>query len=250
MAADNPADDLTDDHLLGGRVKYRQPRHGFRAAIDPVLLAAAVPAKAGDVVLEGGTGAGAALLCLAARVSGIVGIGIDRDPGLLVLAHANAAANGWRDFDFVAADMAASPVRGPVDHAFANPPYRPIGGTPSPLARRESAKRASPELLPVWVDALSRPLRHRGTLTLILPSWMLEPALTAMRDGAIPADRMVPVWPKQGRPARFVLIQGRKQGRAPLVLSPGLILHAESGEFRPEAEAILRWGSALRMDGR
>src|ERR1022692_4866870 len=89
----NPPDTHTSDRILGGRVKYIQPRDGLRAAIDPVLLAAAVPARPGERVLEGGTGAGAALLCLAARVPDISGLGIDRDAGLLRLAYANATAN-------------------------------------------------------------------------------------------------------------------------------------------------------------
>ena len=87
--------DQTDGHLLDGRVRYVQPRHGFRSGIEPVLLAAAVPARAGDRVLEGGSGAGAALLCLAARVPGVRGLGIEQDPALVTLAKRNAAANGW-----------------------------------------------------------------------------------------------------------------------------------------------------------
>ncbi|MBF0393554.1 MAG: methyltransferase, partial [Alphaproteobacteria bacterium] len=59
---------FTDDTLLDGRVRLRQPTHGYRAAIDPVFLAAAVPAGAGQRVLDAGCGAGAALLCLCARV--------------------------------------------------------------------------------------------------------------------------------------------------------------------------------------
>ncbi|MCC7428595.1 MAG: methyltransferase, partial [Alphaproteobacteria bacterium] len=53
---------LSEDRLLGGRVVLRQPVRGYRAAIDPVLLAAFVPARAGEHVLEGGIGAGAAAL--------------------------------------------------------------------------------------------------------------------------------------------------------------------------------------------
>ncbi|MEL6264223.1 MAG: methyltransferase, partial [Pseudomonadota bacterium] len=62
---------MTHDRLLGGRVGLTQPRQGYRAATDPVLLAAAVPAAAGETVLELGIGAGAAVLCLAARVPGL-----------------------------------------------------------------------------------------------------------------------------------------------------------------------------------
>ena len=53
--------EVTQGHLLGGRVRYAQPRSGFRSGIEPVLLAAAVPARPGERVLEAGSGAGAAL---------------------------------------------------------------------------------------------------------------------------------------------------------------------------------------------
>ena len=36
--------DPTEDKLLGGRVRLVQPRTGYRAAMDAVLLAAAIPA--------------------------------------------------------------------------------------------------------------------------------------------------------------------------------------------------------------
>ncbi|SVE43912.1 uncharacterized protein METZ01_LOCUS496766, partial [marine metagenome] len=49
---------LTEDKLLGGRVRFRQPASGYRVAIDPVLLASAVPAVSGSRVLDLGTGVG------------------------------------------------------------------------------------------------------------------------------------------------------------------------------------------------
>jgi tRNA1(Val) A37 N6-methylase TrmN6 len=240
---------VTSDRLLGGRVQYMQPRDGFRAAIDPVLLAAAIPARPGARVLEGGTGAGAALLCLAARVPGIQGLGIDREPGLLRLARANAAANGWPDLIFAAADLSASPTGGLFDHAFANPPYHPADGTRSPFSQREIAKRSVPGMLTDWVKSLSGPLRHRGTLTLILPPSAQEAAFVAMREARTPAEKVFPIWPKEGLPAHLVLIQGRKHGRSPLVLLPGLILHSATGAWRPEADAVLREGVALQIAG-
>jgi tRNA1(Val) A37 N6-methylase TrmN6 len=200
--------------------------------------------------LEGGTGAGAALLCLAARVTGITGVGVDRDSGLIQLARRNAVANAWPNLDFVAADVTASPIAGPFDHAFANPPYHAAGGSRSPSGAREAAKRHEPGLLPAWIEALSRPLRHRGTLTIILPPSLLEAAMKAMRESDVAAESVFPIWPKAGRPARFVLIQGRKHGRAPLAMASGLILHSETGAFRAEAEAILRDAAALRLSER
>jgi tRNA1Val (adenine37-N6)-methyltransferase len=246
VAASGP---VTTDHLLGGRVKYMQPRDGLRATTDPVLLAAAVPARRGERILEGGTGAGAALLCLTARVPGIYGVGVDRDSGLLRLARANARANGWSGLAFVAADLVASAIAGPFDHAFANPPYHAADGTPSPSRPREAAKRFAPGLLPIWVEALAAPLRHRGTLTMILPARLLEASLAALSDAKVPAEWVFPIWPKQGRPARLVVVRGRKHGRTPLTMMAGLVMHDETGAFRPEAEAILRGGGMLDPSG-
>ena len=61
---------ITEDAVLGGRVTLRQPREGFRVAIDSILLAAAVPADAAETVLDVGAGVGAAAICLAHRIQG------------------------------------------------------------------------------------------------------------------------------------------------------------------------------------
>lgn len=238
----------TDGHLLGGRVSYIQLATGFRSGIEPVLLAAAIAARTGERVVEGGTGAGAALLCLAARVPGVQGLGVEREPALAALAERNAQANGATGLAFLAADVTALPERGRFDHAMANPPYHPPHGTASPEPEREQAKRAGQGLLAAWVRALSVPLRHRGTLTLILPASSLPECLTVLAAAYCPADSVLPLWPKTARPAKLVLVRGIKGGRSPLRLLPGLVLHRADGGYTAEADAILRDGAALGFD--
>ena len=79
-------EDTREDRLLGGRVRLIQPLQGYRAATDPVLLAAAVPAGPGERVLDLGCGAGAAVFCLAARVPGLELHGLEIQPTYLGLA--------------------------------------------------------------------------------------------------------------------------------------------------------------------
>jgi tRNA1Val (adenine37-N6)-methyltransferase len=236
-------------HLLGGRVSYAQPREGFRSGIEPVLLAAAVNARPGERVLEGGSGAGAALLCLAARVPGLRGMGVERDASLVSLAIRNAEANGAAGLAFRAADVTAplgpDAGAGAFDHALANPPYHAPEGTISPVAERAQAKRAAAGLLGAWARALAAPLRHRGTLTFILPAGSLPECFVAMAAAGCPASAVLPLWPKLGRPAKLVLVRGVKGGRAPLRLLPGLVLHEADGRYTAAAEAILRDGGAL-----
>ncbi len=242
-------DDKTHGHLLGGRVQYAQPRSGFRSGIEPVLLAAAIPARPGSRVLEGGSGAGAALLCLAARVSGVQGLGVEQDPALVALARENATANGWSGLNFIAADIASLAASETFDHACANPPYHSAAGTASPDASRRAAKRAATGLLTTWATALARPLRARGTLTFILPAALLPEAVAAFLAAGCPPIAMLPLWAKPGRPAKLLLLRGIKGSREPFSVLPGLLLHAPDGSFTAEAGAILRGGAALEISG-
>jgi tRNA1(Val) A37 N6-methylase TrmN6 len=237
--------EVSEGHLLNGRVRYAQPTDGFRSGIEPVLLAASVPACPGERVLEAGTGAGAALLCLAARVPGISGLGVERDAGLAALAARNAAANGWPGLAFRAGDIADLAEADRFDHACANPPYHAAGGTESPDARRDSARRAAPELFGVWAAAMGRALRRGGTLTWIVAAAVVPRCMAAMDAASCAPAAMVPLWPRAGVPAKLVMLRGIKGGRAPFRVASGVVLHGQGRGFTAEAEAVLRDGHPL-----
>lgn len=238
----------TSGHLLGGRVLYEQPAEGYRTGIEPVLLAAAVPARSGERVLEAGTGAGAALLCLAWRVPGLTGLGVERDPGLAALAERNAGANGWSDrLRVVNADLAALPESGMFDHALANPPWHAPGGTASPVPGRRAAKQAGPGLLGLWAGILGAHLRRHGSLTMILPAQSLAEGIAALSAARCGGVTVLPLWPHAGDRARLLLLSGRRESHAPGRLPPGLVLHRSDGGYTPEAEAILRNGQSLPL---
>ena len=133
--------------LLGGRLTYRQSETGYRTGIEPVLLAASIPVRPGECVVEGGTGAGAGLLCLAARVPGLAGLGLEIDPALAEMARANVAANRFAGLEIRAADLGAWRPQRRVDHAFANPPWHDPASTASPDPGRRLAKQAGAGLL-------------------------------------------------------------------------------------------------------
>lgn len=240
--------DITSGHLLDGRVIYAQPRSGFRTGIEPVLLAASIPAQPGDHVIEAGPGAGAALLCLTARVPGVSGIGIERDAGLAAMAAANAAANLMKDLTFHAGDVAMFDAgTNRFDHAFANPPYHAASGTVSPFQRRAAAKQADAGLFSIWAERLARTLRHRGTLTFIVPPSQVPACLIAMAAASCQADGLCPLWPHADEAAKLVLLRGIRNGRGTLRLLPGLVLHQPGGKFTEAADAILRSGGELRF---
>lgn len=231
--------------LLGGRVVHAQGADGHRTGIEPVLLAASIPAARGARVLEGGCGSGAALLCLAARVGGIGGGGIEQDAALAALAAANVAANGFAALDVLHADLEQVRPEGVFDHAFANPPWHDSAGTPSADRRQEAARRGGRGLLRRWARHLARPLRFRGTLTFVLAAPLLPEGLAALADAGCGSISLLPLWPRAGAAARLLLLRGVKGGRAPCRLLPGLVLHGAGHAYTAETEAILRDAAPL-----
>jgi tRNA1(Val) A37 N6-methylase TrmN6 len=238
---------LTEDTLLGGRVRLFQSKDGYRAAIDPVLLAAAVPARAGQSVLDVGSGTGAAALCLAARVPGVALTGIERDTEALALARRGADASG------VAAEWVEGDVLSPpaailgrqFDHVISNPPYRSAErGQRSPNAAKAAAHSIGGADFEAWLAFCAARVRDKGTLSLVLPAGEMSRAV-AVLEPRLGGLTVLPLWPKQGAEARRVILQARRGGRAPSRVWPGLVLHAADGSYTEAAEQVLRHAAPL-----
>jgi tRNA1(Val) A37 N6-methylase TrmN6 len=240
------ADGLTEDLLLGGRVRLRQPREGYRAAIDPVVLAAAVGARPGERVLDLGTGTGAAALCLMARVEDLAVVGLEIDPPTAALARENAALNHRDRFTVREGDVARLPhdLRG-FDRVMANPPYLEAGRSDPPSDAGRRRAHVDQEGLAAWVEAALTAASTGGTVTLIQRADRLAELLSLLlgRAGAIV---VAPLWPKAGHEAKRVVVEARKGVRTPLRLHSGLVLHAPDGRYAPAADAILR-GAAFDL---
>lgn len=243
---------VTEDRLLGGRVTLYQPAEGFRAALDPVLLAAACPAAGGERVLELGCGSGAASLCLLARQPGLSVTGLELQGDLAALARRSAAASGLgRRFEAVAGDVAEPPAAlrgGRFDHVIANPPWLPAARSRVGDAARALARLEGPGGLDAWIAAANGALRRGGWLTLIHRADRLD-ALCATLPGRFGALEILPLWPRAGVPARRVILRARKGARGPAALLPGLVLHEADGRFTAAAEAVLRDAAPLRGAG-
>lgn len=234
----------TQGTLLGGKLHYHQLTSGHRTGFEPVLLAASLNAKPGALVLEAGTGAGAALLCLGQRLPGIAGIGLEIDESLARLANHNFKINGLHGFSAVLADAAHPPFAAIFDHIIANPPWFAPASTRSPDAARARAHHTTPGLLATWVAALCACLKPKASLSLILPAACLGETLHALHAARLGGIALFPLWPRAGQPAKQFIITAKKGSKSPDQLLPGLILHNLTG-ITPEAEKILRDGAAL-----
>ncbi len=237
--------EVSEDRFLGGKLVVRQFREGFRAGLDAVLLAAAVPAGAGEDVLELGSGAGTASLCLASRVAGVTIAGTDVESDLTGLANGNATANAMGERAvFVTVDVLDLPadMKRDYDHVFCNPPFHGSDGETSPDAARALAMRDDGDLA-AWLGVGLKRTASGGTFTAILRADRLGEALAALPETGL---RIFPLWPRAGEPAKRVIVQAGKGARAPLALLAGLVLHNSDGSYTADADAVLR-GEGLRL---
>jgi tRNA1(Val) A37 N6-methylase TrmN6 len=247
---------LTENAVLGGALRLRQPRQGHRVGHDAVLLAASCPAQPGEHVLDLGAGVGAAGLAVAARVSDIAVTLMEIDPDLAALAAQNAQLNGLAarvksvTLDTVAparAFAAAGLAPESVTRVLMNPPFNdPLRQKTSPDHRRRLAHAAPRENLAAWIRTAARLLRPRGTLSLIFRADGLVDLGNAL-DAVFGAVTVLPVYPKPDEPAVRILVRATKASRAPLVLLPGLVLNDAAGHPTPETEAVLRAGASLPL---
>ncbi len=238
---------VTCDALMGGRVRLRQPRAGYRAGLDAALLAAALGLQTGERGFEAGCGAGAVLLQAAARTPSARLVGLERDASALALARANIALNALEDRVSVVAGEVARRFSAlgmpPFDIAFCNPPFfDDPSALRAPSPERRGAWMAE-DGLDAWTGLLLKAVREGGRIVMVHRADRLGDLLAGLGRGA-GSFRIRPVHAFAERPAKRVLVRAIRTGRAPLVLLPPLVLRAgEAG--RPEADAILRGDADL-----
>jgi FkbM family methyltransferase len=251
---------LTDDAFLGGTLHMLQPKAGYRAGIDAVLLAGAAPVRASrrERVLDVGAGVGVVGLAVAQRSRRAAVTLVERDPMLVELARGNIERNGLGDrARVIQADVSRRlddlpglrPEAESYDHALANPPYNPEGaGTVSVEALKAAAHVMPGGNLARWARFMAAMVKPGGSATMIHRADTVAEVLWAFA-GRFGGAVVLPLYPRLGKAAIRVLVQGIKGSNAALELRPGLVLHEADNRFTPQAEAILRQGKALDLRG-
>ena len=243
---------VTVDGFLGGRLRLAQPKTGYRAGIDPVLLAAACPAQSGQEVLELGCGVGVASLCLGRRVLGLGLNGVEILGEYAQIARENSVRNSIQ-FDVRQGDVSARPTPffdRSFHHVIMNPPYFSADASSiSPETGRASG-RSEQVALSHWVDMAAKRLRPKGYLTVIQRVERLADLLVAL-EGCLGSIVVQPLASRAGRPAHLILLRARKSGRAAFQLLSAQNLHSGvehvqgQPDYAPEVSAILREGASF-----
>jgi tRNA1(Val) A37 N6-methylase TrmN6 len=246
---------ITEDGILGGRLRIRQPLRGHRVGHDAIILAAATGARAGEQAADLGSGVGAAGLALAARIPELKVTLIEIDTALCALAEENARLNGLADrvraialdVERVSALEAANLSGNTFDRVLMNPPFHDARRqNVSPDPRRRLAHAGAPGLVMRWIGTAAWLLKPRGTLTLIWRADGVDEVLEALRR-SFGDIAVLPVLPREAAPAIRVVVRAVRASGGPQLTYPALALNDEHGRPTEAAEAILRGGKTLNI---
>jgi tRNA1(Val) A37 N6-methylase TrmN6 len=247
--------ETSEDAILGGRLRVRQPLRGHRVGHDTILLAAATCARATERTIELGAGVGAAAFAIATRVPGMKVTLVEIDPALCALAKHNARLNRLEDrVAVIGADAesteslkSAGLSSESFDRVLMNPPFHDARRhNVSPDPGRRLAHSGEAGLLKRWVDSAAWLLKTNGVLVLIWRADTLDDVIATLQPvfGAI---AVLPVYPREDAAAIRVLVRAAKGGGMARKSYPPLVLNDEAGRPTPVAEAVMRDGKTLQI---
>ncbi len=244
--------ETTANTILGGKVEILQPTEGYRASIDPIFLAASVQTDSTETVLDMGTGVGTAMLALAHRVKDIRITGLEFQRELVRLTGQNIKLNGFHDrLEVIHGDLLTPPPRlaaSSFSQVIANPPYFESNtSVPSPRDNKALSNHDQGISLEKWVSFAHRMVKPKGFVTFVFTADRLDDLLAAFygRFGDI---TLFPLWPKDGRKAKRLIVRGRKNVKSPSKILNGLIVHQEDGSYTEKANRILNGITGLNLD--
>ena len=233
----------TTDTFFNGRIQVRQEQSGYRFSIDAVLLASHAAPRAGDRIVDLGTGCGIIALIMAFRNPEIQVYAVELQDELVQLAISNVKANCLQDrITVLGADMKRikpDHVEGPVDLMVCNPPFRrPGSGKLNPDGQRAVARHEVKANLQDVIGAARRMLKTSGRLVTIYTAERTADILHQMRNDRIEPKHIRAIHSNLQSDAKLVLVEGLKGGKPGLKIGPPLIIYGEDGEYTDEVQAM------------
>ena len=238
---------FTTDTFCNGRIRIQQSRDGYRFSIDAVILAAYSEPRAGDTVLDLGTGCGIIPLMLAFHHPNIRIYGIEIQEGLAERALLNVKSNGMEDrIVIMQQDMKtlSSYKKGgmipcPVNMVVSNPPYRKVcSGRINPNQERAAARHEISASLSDVLETARRVLCISGKFITIYPAERMTDMLMQMRSADIEPKFLRMIHSGANTEAKLILAQGIRGGRPGIKIAPPLIIYNKDGTYTDEMKAM------------
>ncbi len=230
--------------LFRNKVKVIQAVKGYRVSEDALIVSWFAGIKAGDVVLDAGTGCGVIAFGLALKEPAAFVVGVEIQQSLADRAQRGVRLNNLQArvavvrSDMRSADQCFRP--GSFDAVVSNPPYyEPGRGRISSLPEKALARHQF-LMPPEELFRTSRVLLgNEGRLSLIYPADRVEQILDTLKETGFTPSRMLWIHPQQGSPPLLACIEAELFDSGETSIEPPLILYDESGARTDRAEAVM-----------
>lgn len=233
------------DYLLAEDLRIIQSPSVFAFSLDAVLLAkfVYVPIQKGNLI-DLCSGNGVIPLFLSTRTKGNI-IGVEIQERLYDMAVRSFKYNKLENrLQMIHGDIKEIHKHlgnGKFDVVTCNPPYFP---TPSKdeINENEHLAIARHEILCTLEDCLrtsSQLVKQGGKVAFVHRPGRLMDILSLMRKYRIEPKRIQLVYPKEGKEANTLLVEGIKDGSPDLKILPPLIVYQENNEYTKEIREIL-----------
>ena len=231
-----------DDLQIKGYEIIQHPGR-FCFGMDAVLLSAFAKIKAGECVLDLGTGTGILPILFAAKTEGRHFTGLEIQEESADMARRSVQHNHLEErVEIVTGDIKeASMIFGPssMDVVSTNPPYM-IGG--HGLANPKSEKAiARHEVLCTLDDIIresTKVLKPGGRFYMVHRPFRLVEIFTLMTRYKLEPKRMKLVHPYIDREPNMVLIEAIKGAKSRLTVEKPLIVFGENGKYSKEIKEV------------
>ncbi|KXH86843.1 tRNA1(Val) (adenine(37)-N6)-methyltransferase [Sporosarcina sp. HYO08] len=233
------------DYLLAEDLRIIQSPSVFSFSLDAVLLAkfAYVPVRSGKIV-DLCAGNGAIPLFLSARTKANI-IGVELQERLANMAERSVRYNRLENhIQIVQGDVkgiASTLGYEKYDTVTCNPPYFPAheASDKNLLEHVAIARHEIKLTLEEAVRAASELLKQGGKAAFVHRPGRLLDIVTAMRANRLEPKRIRFVYPKEGKEANTLLIEGTKDGKPDLKILPPLYVYDSNGEYTEEVRKLL-----------
>lgn len=238
MTTDLKAGERLDDLQINGYEIIQHPGR-FCFGMDAVLLSAFARVKAGECVLDLGTGTGILPILLAAKTEGKHFTGLEIQEESADMARRSVLHNHLEErVEILTGDICeASAIFGgsTMDVVTSNPPYMIDGhGLPNSESPKAIARH---EVLCTLEDVIregTRVLRPGGRFYMVHRPFRLAEILTKMKEVHLEPKRMRLVYPYVDKEPNMVLIEGIRGARPRMTVEPPLIVYEKDGTYTRE----------------
>ncbi|MDW0111376.1 tRNA1(Val) (adenine(37)-N6)-methyltransferase [Sporosarcina aquimarina] len=233
------------DYLLAENLKIIQSPSVFSFSLDAVLLArfAYMPIRQGKIV-DLCSGNGAIPLFLSARTSAEI-TAIELQEQLADMATRSISYNNLdRQITMLCDDVigiAAKIGYDKYDVVTCNPPYFKANEL-SETNKKEPLTIARHEVklnLDQAIRSASELLKQGGKAAFVHRPGRLLDIVTSMRANRLEPKRIRFVYPKEGKEANMLLIEGTKDGKPDLKVLPPLYVYKNDGTYTEEVRTLL-----------